>query len=157
MNTVDSLKTYDKIEKAAKDGEKPLNIPRKWQKVERDNAKRKKKYNWGTRGGCIAPIIIPPTPHSELIHMLQEVAKAESLPGQKFKVVERGGKTVKRAVQKSNPTASGRCQGGDCMACNGGTGSGGSCRKSIVVYEIDCQLCQTNKQSMLVKQPGNLS
>ena len=57
MNTVDSLKTYDKIEKAAKDGEKPLNSPRKWQKVERDNAKRKKKHNWATRGGCVATII----------------------------------------------------------------------------------------------------
>ena len=57
--------------------------------------------------------------------MLQEVAKAEALPGMKFMVVEGGGKTVKMAVQKSNPTASGRYQQGDCMACN--RGSGRSC------------------------------
>ena len=82
--------------------------------------------------------------------MLQEVARAEALPGLKFKVVEGGGKTVKQAVQKSNPTASGRCQGGDCMACNGGTGTGGSCRKSNVVYEIECQLCPADQQAVYV-------
>ena len=97
---------------------------------------------------CIAPIMIPPTPHSELLKMLQEVTEAEALPGLKFKVVEGGGKTVQRAIQKSNPTASGSCKGGDCAVCKGGTGSGGLCRKSNVVYEIACQLCPEDQQAV---------
>ena len=80
--------------------------------------------------------------------MLQEVTEAEALPGMKFKVVEGGGKTVQRAVQKSNPTASGSCKGGDCTVCKGGTGSGGLCRKSNVVYEIACQLCPEDQQAV---------
>ena len=67
----------------------------------------------------------------------------------KFKIVESGGKTVKRSIQKSNPTSSGVCQSGDCVVCRGGEG-GGSCRKSNVVYEYSCQLCPDNKQAVYI-------
>ena len=141
--------------KDADDGRKPLQRPKYSQKVDRIRDKRRKKNKWATRGGCIAPIIIPPTPHSELLHMLQEVAKAEALPGLKFKVVEGGGKTVKRAVQNSNPTASGSCKGGDCMACNGGQEQGGHVGNQIWCTKSNVNsVQQTNKQSMWVKQPG---
>jgi hypothetical protein len=73
--------------------------------------------------------------------MLREVANAETMPGLKFKIVEGGGKTVRRVVQRSNPTASGNCNCDDCLACKGGTQNGGMCRKSNVLYEIACELC----------------
>ena len=141
-----ALRMYDKIVKEEEEGIKPVHRPRDFQKEERRKDKRKKKQNWATKGGCIAPIIVPSTPNSELLQMLREVAQSEAQPGLKFKIVEKGGKTVKRAAQKSNPTASGGCQGGDCLACKGGRGTGGSCRKSNVLYEIACQLCPDDRQ-----------
>jgi hypothetical protein len=61
--------------------------------------------------------------------------------------VEGGGKTVQRAVLRSNPTG---CQGRDCLVCKGGDGTGLSCRKSNMVHEIGCHLCPANQQVVYV-------
>ena len=145
-----SLKIYDRIVREEQDKVRPINRPKDWQREQRSKAKRDKKHNWATRGGCVAPIIIPPTPHSELLKMLREVAEAEAMPGLKFKIVEGGGKPVRRVVQRSNPTASDRCETRDCLACKGGTVSGSRCRKSNVVYEVGCQLCPEDKRATYI-------
>ena len=80
--------------------------------------------------------------------MLREVVEAESEPGLRFNVVEKGGRTVKRTVQKSNPTATGGCPSGDCLACRGERGRGGPCRKSNVLYEISCNQCPDDRKSV---------
>ena len=136
--------------KDEEEGNKPMHRPKDYQKVERMKSKRMKKNTWATKGGCIAPIIIPPTPNSELLNMLRETAKAEALPGLKFKILESGGRTIKSSVQVSNPTATGGCQGGDCAACRGGRGSGGPCRKSNVFYEYSCQLCSEDTRAVYI-------
>ena len=64
--------------------------------------------------------------------------------------VESGGRTVKSNVQQSNPTTVGGCQSGDCVACKGGRGSGGSCRKSNVVYQYSCQRCPEDRPSVYI-------
>jgi hypothetical protein len=145
-----ALAIHDRMKKEESEGLRPMNRPRDWQAEERMRSKRKKKHNWATRGGFIAPIIIPPTPNSELLSMLKDVAEKEALPGMKFKIVESGGKTIQRAVQRSNPTASGCCQRGDCVACTGASEGTGSCRKSNVVYEFSCQLCPENQQAVYI-------
>ena len=138
----------DRMVKDEEEAQRPMYRPKHWPKEERLKERRAKKHTWATKGGCIAPIIIPPTPNSELLHMLRDVAKAEALPGLKFKIVESGGRTVKSTIQRSNPTASGSCQGGDCVACRGGRGSEGCCRKSNVVYEYRCKLCPEDSQAV---------
>ena len=145
-----TFRIHDRKMKDDSEGIRPINRPKDWQKEERMKDKRRKKYTWGTKGGCIAPIIIPPTPNSELLHMLREVAKVEAQPGLKFKIVESGDRTIKSSVQRSNPTASPGCQGGDCVACSGERGSGGNCRKSNVVYQYACQLCPENNQAVYI-------
>jgi hypothetical protein len=150
-----AFKRYDNMVRDAEDGKKPLHRPKDWQKEERIREKRRKKHSWATRGGCIAPIIIPPTPNSELLSMLSQVAKEEALPGLRFKLVESGGKTIKRSIQKSNPTSNGMCQSGDCVVCRGGEGGGGCCRKSNVVYEYLVSYARmVNRQCILEKRPG---
>ena len=134
----------------ARDGKRPVHRPKDWQPSERRRKKRDKKLSWGTKNGCIAPIIIPSTPNSELLSLLREVAEAEKQPGLKFNIIKKGGITIKRVVQKSNPTATGGCQGGDCLGCKAGRGKGGACRKSNVVYEIACNLCPENNQSVYI-------
>jgi hypothetical protein len=85
-----AIRIYDRmVEEERMDG-KPIHRPKDWFLEESRDKKRKKRHSWGTKGGCIAPIIIPSTPNSELLHMSREVADRDAMPGLKFKLVERG-------------------------------------------------------------------
>ena len=139
-----ALAIFDQMKQNEIDGVQPVNRPKDWQLAERQKKKKRKERNWATRWGFIAPIIIPSTPNSELLKMLRDVAKSEAEPGLKFRIVERGGVTVKRQVQSSNPTGQLGCQSGDCPACQGGRGQGGNCRRSNVQYKFTCNLCPEN-------------
>ena len=44
----------------------------------------------------------------------------------------KGGKTIKRVLQKSNPTASVGCESGDCLACKGGRRDGGVAAEDLM-------------------------
>ena len=81
---------------------------------------------------------------------LKEVAEKESEVGLKFKVVEGGGRTVKSIAQKSNPTASPGCGYPDCIACQGGQGSGGNCLRNNVQYEVRCGTCPEETPSVYI-------
>ena len=137
-----ALGRYDQMKRDATDGSRPVNRPKHWMDEMRREDKRKKRHNWSTGGGCIAPIMVPATPDSELLKMLREVANREADAGLKFKIVETGGRTLKSQVQVSNPTATPGCTSGDCQACRGGPGAGGNCRRSNVLYRMDCGLCE---------------
>ena len=65
---IKALRRFDKLRKDADQGIRPLNRPKEYQKIERMKDKRMKKETWATNDGCIAPIIIPPTPNSELLN-----------------------------------------------------------------------------------------
>ena len=132
-------------------GVRPLYRPRDWQAEERRINKKKKKNNWSSKGGYIAPIMVPSTPGGELCNILKEVAEMEAKDGgMKFKVVEKGGRSVQREVQKSNPTATPGCSSDDCPACQGGRGDGGNCRKSNVQYEMECLECPETNPTVYV-------
>ena len=88
--------------------------------------KKQKKKNWSTKGGYIAPIIVPATPNSELANELRKIAEQMSDGRIRFKIVEKGGVTLERLLQKSNPTSSGFCGKDEC--------------KMNVVNEYECEL-----------------
>jgi hypothetical protein len=136
-----ALRIYDSMVLDDIEGRRPIHRPKDWNREERRIDKQNKKYSWSTKGGYIAPILVPATPNSELLHLLQKVAEEEAIPGLKFKVLETGGVTVKHNIQKSNPLASPGCTDSDCVACKSGRGEGGPCRKSNVGYEMECALC----------------
>ena len=123
-----------------REGIQPLNRPRGYKRAERRTAKRVKKRTWATKGGFTAPIIVPATPNSELANQMRAVCDAEAIPGLKFKVIERGGRTIERQLQKSNPTASNTCGKPKCDPCNQPGGNGGNklCHKNNVVYQYEC-------------------
>ena len=100
---LNAFAVYDSKIKKHIDGECPLNRPPGYKKVERQKAKVQKKRNWSTKGGFIAPIIVPSTPDSELAKMLREVAEKESEAGIRFKVVEKGGMTIEKNVAELQP------------------------------------------------------
>ena len=57
---------------------------------------------------------------------------------------------MKSLLQRYNPTATAGCFAGDYIACKGGRGSGGQCRRNNVTYEIECGLCQGDEKSVYV-------
>ena len=144
------MRIHDKMVKNQEDGVRPVNRPFDWDTEERRLNKVKKRHSWSTRGGYTAPIIIPATPDSELATMLRHVAEEEAIDGLRFKVLEKGGQMIKHRVQKSNPTATPGCSAKNCLACRGGRGKGGPCRKSNVQYEVACPLCPDDGKCVYV-------
>ena len=69
--------------------------------------------------------------------MMRKVAEDEGKEGIKFKVMEVGSRTMKRDLQRSNPTATKGCPENDCVACKEERGKGGECRRNNVNYEIE--------------------
>ena len=122
------------------DGRRPFNRPNGYKKSERRAEKKRKQLNWANNGGQTAPIIIPATPGGELARRLREVTEREKEPGVSFKVVERGGKTLARQLQSSNPTAERNCSKTDCIPC-GEPGGGRLCHKNNVTYQYTCKVC----------------
>ena len=57
-----ALRIYDDMIQKDLEGTRPLYRPKDWNRAERQKAKQKKKYEWSTRGGFIAPIFVPPPP-----------------------------------------------------------------------------------------------
>ena len=136
-----AIRIYDKMLEDDRRDIRPLYRPKDWQVVDRRNEKDRKKHNWSSKGGHIAPIFVPPTPDGELAKMLRQIAENEAEAGINFRIVETGGCSVKSKVQKSNPTAMTGCDDVDCLPCKTGSGDGGNCRSCGTNYQIGCALC----------------
>ena len=129
---------------ADEDGQHPLHREREWRKQDRQKQKQNKKSSWLTRGGFDTVVMVPATPGGELAKKYQQVV--DNNPGPvKIKVMEQGGRQVKSIVQKNNPGRTKGCASADCLACRGGRGKGGECKKNNVGYELTCDLCGGEK------------
>ena len=91
-----ALAIYDTKVDEEKNNTRPLYRPKDWQKEERSKKKKDKKRDWSTKGGHIAPIFIPSTPRGELARRMKKVVENEKKAGINFKIVEMGGKKMKR-------------------------------------------------------------
>ena len=148
-----AFRILDEKEKEVREGIRPRFRKKEWETERRKVEKKMRKQNWSTKGGHIAPIIVPSTPRGELADMLRRVVQSEAAANKEinFKIVESGGRTLKSILQRSNPTATAGCTDAGCVACRGGArGKGGNCRQSNVTYEIECGLCQGADRSIYV-------
>ena len=145
-----ALRIYDGKWKAHDEGTRPIYRAKDYQKGERKEAKEKKRHQWAKKGGHIAPIFVPATPGSQLLKEMREVAEKESKDGIKLNVVESGGATLKRELQRSNPTAAPGCDKGDCPCCKEDRGKGGQCHRANVNYEVICELCPKESQTKYI-------
>ena len=134
-----AIHIYEKKLSDSEAGGTPLNRASNYQRVERRKEKRIKKKNWSRKGGYGAPIIVPATPNSELAKMLKAIADQEPNRSQRFKIVEKGGRTIERSLMKPNPIGTDECQKEDCPVCPGG---GKLCHMCNVAYYIKCKPCQ---------------
>ena len=145
-----ALNIYFDKWKANNEGSRPIYRPKDYQKEERQRNKNIKKHTWAKKGGHIAPIFVPATPGSLLLKALRQVAEKEGKEGIRFNVVETGGRTMKRELQKSNPTAPPGCSKDDCLCCVGERGRGGPCHKANVNYEVVCMSCPENNRAKYI-------
>ena len=114
------------------EGITPLNRSKDYRKAERRKEKLEKKKNWANKDGSLAPIIVPATPGGVLARMLKNVVESESESGIKFKIVERGGISIGKMLQKPNPTKSPGCQKDKCNMCLENKSE--LCHKPNIVY-----------------------
>ena len=77
---------------------------------------------------------------SVLAKMLREVVEQEREGDIKYKVVERGGKSVEKMLTNVNPTKSESCGETNCVVCSS-PGGGRLCHKTRIAYEIRCNDC----------------
>ena len=145
-----AMAIYKEKKKEENDGVRPLYRPKTWKKEERKKRKRESRHEWSTKGGYIAPIFVPASPKGELAKRMRKVVEDEKKGNIKFKIVEMGGKTLKRELQKSNPTATPGCSKQDCVGCRLEKGGGGQCHKNNVNYEIECKLCQDSNPTVYI-------
>ena len=141
-----ALKIYDSKWEAHREGSRPIYRAKDFQKREGREAKEKKKHQWAKKGGHIAPIFVPATPGNQLLKEMRAVAEKESRNGIKFNIVENGGKTLKREIQRSNPTAAKGCEKEDCLCCKEERGKGGQCHRTNINYEVICGLCPQERR-----------
>ena len=85
---------------------------------------------------------------------MRRVAEKEGIEGMRFNIIEHGGMTLKRELQRSNPTATKGCDKEDCLCCAEEKGKGGQCHRENVNYEVVCELCPKERQ---VKYIGETS
>ena len=72
---LNALARSDARIRRAEAGEVPLNRSSGYEKVQRRREKKEKKMSWSTKGGYLAPIIIPSTPGGELAKQLREICQ----------------------------------------------------------------------------------
>ena len=133
--TKHALAIYDDKVRKNDSGEVPLNRPKGYKKLERRKLKKQKKRNWSSKGGYVAPIIIPSTPGGKLLKMLKKVAESE--PELRFNFVEKGGITIEKMLTKQNPTASKGCGQKQCLGCKQ-EGGIRKCQKCNHMYSYTC-------------------
>ena len=135
-----AIQMYERKVAESESGGVPLNRPNSYRKVERRKEKTLRKKNWNKKGGHTAPIMVPATPNSELAKILREVAEKEAVKGVKFKIVEKGGRTIERSLVRTNPIGKDECGKEDCPVCTQ-AGGGKLCHKSNVNYQMKCESC----------------
>ena len=85
-----AVRIYQSMRKEDEDGTKPMYRRKNYQRVERKKKKVAKKHNWSSKGGYIAPIMVPSTPNGELAGILRELVEKDNHDSLKFTIVDCG-------------------------------------------------------------------
>ena len=120
---------------------RPLYRKASWKKEQRGLEKKLKARQWA--GNAESVVFVQATPGEELKKSTQEVANKSEL---KIKVVERGGRTMKGLLQKSDIVPNKKCWNEQCPVCL--TEEKGSCCKENLGYSIQCQTCWTDQNKL---------
>lgn len=115
-------------------GKRPLYRKASWKKEERGIQKKLKAKRWA--GNAESVIFVQSTPNEILKKSIQRVANETAF---KIRVVEKGGRTLKSLLQKSDVIPNKRCWDKECPICL--TEEKGLCNKENSGYSIQCLTC----------------
>ena len=127
---------YFNIVRQVERGDRPLYRPSHWDREDRALKKKVKEKSWF--GNKQSVIFVQSTPGEILRKKVEEIVDSA---GFKVKVVEKGGRTVRSLLQKSDVSSSVTCSESGCPICST-TGKGG-CQVEGVVYRVFCKICET--------------
>ena len=154
-----SLKKYEDMLKAEREGERPLFRPKTFMEEERAMAKLVKAKRWHKAGGeedilAGAPLIVCPRAGGAVARKMKAVCKQFKEEHKiEVKVYERGGLKV-GSLAKSDPLKPAMCGRDNCFPCT--SGGGGDCSKSSVGYRLECLKCpETNMSAKYDGESGN--
>ena len=107
----------------------------------------KKKFKpKSTEIETVTVMFVSQTPNGELAKKLQKVENEISrFTGERVRICERGGKTIREILHKSNPWSGGPCGRKNCLPCINGDGKQ-DCFVKNCVYDMICLECSTNMQ-----------
>ena len=126
---------------------KKLLGPGNWFKPKRrEKRKQKGKKADKEEPEIVTVLFVPQTPGGELSKRLQRAEeKISKLTGEKIRMVERAGRTVKQLLHRSNHWSGGVCGRDKCLPCLNGEGKQ-DCRDKNIVYDIICSNCEAKDQ-----------
>lgn len=134
------LRGYSKMKETERNGGRPVNRLRTFDKWERRKQRIKKKQNWYKNDMYSTVLFVPCTPRSTLARRLKEVeARGGDDRKWRVKIVEKGGQTLRSQLSKSNPWTGKTCGKAKCFPCR--KSGGGNCRRKNVGYIITCEEC----------------
>ena len=91
-------------------------------------------------------LFVPQTERGELANRLRAVEKELSkLCGDRVKIVEKAGMSLKSVLVKPNPWANMHCGRRECLPC-GDVKSQGMCKFRSITYETHCRPCREDRQ-----------
>ena len=89
----------------------------------------------------VSPFFVQATPGEILKKRIQEVANSS---GFQLRIVEKGGRTLKSMLMKSDVKPNKRCWDQECPICM--TGEQGKCNKENAGYTIQCKTCWESEE-----------
>ena len=132
------------IKSKVAEGERPLYRTSEYKKFERAVEKQIKGRTW--YGNKETVLFVQSTPGEQLRRSIQTEANRSKIS---IKVVERGGKTLRSLLQKSEIEKV-KCQDNDCAICE--TEDKGLCSKENVGYTVVCNTCAIEKKDASIKE-----
>ena len=89
-------------------------------------------------------MFVPRTKGGELAKLLKQ--KEEELgrvTSQRVRIVERFGERLEHILTKPDPFGDSKCEKTNCLMCLTSKKEGGRCKKTNLVYKIECTICKT--------------
>ena len=126
------------------EGKRPLYRTSNYNKYERAIEKQLKKRTWF--GNKETVLFVQSTPREQLRRQIQLEADKG---GVSLRVVERGGRTLKSMLQKSEVEKL-VCEDSECVICQ--NEDKGLCSKENIGYTVVCNTCKSEKKDLPVKQ-----
>ena len=135
----EGLARVDNIKNKVELGIRPLYRMATWHKKDRALEKKAKAKKWA--GNVESVLFVQATPGEILKKRIQEVANSS---GFQLRIVEKGGRTLKSMLMKSDVKPNKRCWDQECPICM--TGEQGKCNKENAGYTIQCKTCWESEE-----------